>query len=135
VKEFVPDRYIVMVTKHGVIKKCELTEFDNPMSRGIIALGLDEGDELMPPADSTGRTSSSWVARRAWPSGSTSRSARHGRPARGVRAMELDEGDYLVGVEVVEEDGLILTISENGFGKRTLEEYRMTGRGARASST
>ena len=47
VKDFVADQYIVMVTKHGVIKKCELTEFDNPMSRGIIARALDEGDELI----------------------------------------------------------------------------------------
>ena len=47
VKEFVAGKFIVMVTKQGVIKKCELTEFDNPMSRGIIALGLDEGDELL----------------------------------------------------------------------------------------
>ena len=47
VKEFVPDQFIVMVTKQGVIKKCELTEFDNPMSRGIIAVSLDEGDELL----------------------------------------------------------------------------------------
>ena len=47
VKEFIPDKFIVMVTKKGVIKKCELTEFDNPLSRGIIAIGLDEGDELL----------------------------------------------------------------------------------------
>ncbi len=47
VKEFVPDQFIVMVTKLGVIKKCELTEFDNPMSRGIIAIGVDDGDELI----------------------------------------------------------------------------------------
>ena len=47
VKDFVAGQFIVMVTKHGVIKKCELTEFDNPMSRGIIALALDEGDELL----------------------------------------------------------------------------------------
>ena len=47
VKDFVPDQFIVMVTKQGVIKKCELTEFDNPMSRGIIAVSLDEGDELL----------------------------------------------------------------------------------------
>jgi DNA gyrase subunit A len=53
-----------------------------------------------------------------------------GRPARGVRAMDLAEGDYLVGVEVVEEEGLILSISEHGFGKRTpLNEYRLTSRG------
>src|SRR5947209_19171576 len=55
-----------------------------------------------------------------------------GRPARGVRGMELEEGDYLVGVEIVEEDGLILSISENGFGKRTpLKDYRLTARGAK----
>ncbi len=53
-----------------------------------------------------------------------------GRPARGVRGMELDEGDYLVGMEVVEKEGLILSISENGYGKRTpLEDYRLTARG------
>src|SRR5207244_11085356 len=53
-----------------------------------------------------------------------------GRPARGVRGMELEEGDYLVGVEIVEEEGLILSISENGFGKRTpLKDYRLTARG------
>src|SRR5207249_6279076 len=53
-----------------------------------------------------------------------------GRPARGVRGMELEEGDYLIGVEIVEEEGLILSISENGFGKRTpLKDYRLTARG------
>ena len=55
VKEFVAGKYIVMVTKHGVIKKCELTEFDNPMSRGIIALGLDDGDELLAARLTNGR--------------------------------------------------------------------------------
>src|SRR6202795_3643192 len=53
-----------------------------------------------------------------------------GRPARGVRGMELDEGDYLVGFVVVEKEGLILSISENGYGKRTpLMDYRLTARG------
>ena len=53
-----------------------------------------------------------------------------GRQARGVRAMDLDEGDYLIGLEVVEEKGLILSISENGYGKRTsLGDYRLTSRG------
>ena len=55
-----------------------------------------------------------------------------GRPARGVRAMTLAKGDYLVGVEIVHEDNLILSISENGFGKRTpVNEYRETARGAK----
>ena len=53
-----------------------------------------------------------------------------GRPARGVRGMDLEEGDYLVGAEVVEKEGLILSISENGYGKRTpLVDYRLTARG------
>jgi DNA gyrase subunit A len=53
-----------------------------------------------------------------------------GRQARGVRAMDLDDGDYLVGLEVIQEDGLILSISENGYGKRTpVRDYRLTGRG------
>jgi DNA gyrase subunit A len=55
-----------------------------------------------------------------------------GRPARGVRAMDLTEGDYIIGAEVVEKEGLILSISENGYGKRTeLEEYRLTARGGK----
>src|SRR6266513_1245963 len=55
VKDFTPDQFIVMVTKHGVIKKSELTEFDNPMARGIIAVGLDEGDELIAARLSNGK--------------------------------------------------------------------------------
>jgi DNA gyrase subunit A len=55
-----------------------------------------------------------------------------GRQARGVRAMSLDDDDYLIGMEVVEEEGLILSIAENGFGKRTpLKDYRLTGRGGK----
>jgi DNA gyrase subunit A len=131
VKEFVAGKYIVMVTKHGVIKKCELTEFDNPMSRGIIALGLDDGDELLAARLTNGDQyiflgSHEGMACRF----NESDVRAMGRPARGVRGMELEEGDYLVGAEVVDEEGLILSISENGFGKRTpLEDYRLTARG------
>ncbi|HUS05940.1 MAG TPA: DNA gyrase subunit A [Bryobacteraceae bacterium] len=133
VKEFSPGRYIVMVTKHGVIKKSELTEFDNPMSRGIIALSVDEGDELIAARLTNGDNymfigSYSGMAIRF----EETAVRPMGRQARGVRAMNLAEGDYVVGVEVVEEDGLILSISENGFGKRTpLKDYRLTNRGAK----
>jgi DNA gyrase subunit A len=131
VKEFVPGKYIVMVTKQGVIKKSELTEFDNIMARGIIALGLDEGDELLAARLTSGEDyiflgSHEGMACRFKESDVRAM----GRPARGVRGMELDEGDYLVGAEIVEKEGLILSISENGFGKRTpLEDYRLTARG------
>ncbi len=133
VREFVPERYIVMVTQHGVIKKCELTEFDNPMSRGIIAVNLDEGDELIAAQLTTGSNyiflgSHDGQAIRF----SESQVRPMGRPARGVRAMDLAEGDYLVGMVVVEKESLILSIAENGYGKRTpLEEYRLTARGGK----
>jgi DNA gyrase subunit A len=133
VREFASGQYIVMVTRHGVIKKSELTEFDNPLSRGIIAVGLDEGDELI-AARLTGGNNFIFLGSR---DGQAIRFAESqvrpmGRPARGVRAMDLAEGDYLVGMEVVKEDGLILSISEHGYGKRTpLRDYRLTARGGK----
>ena len=133
VREFVPDQFIVMATKHGVIKKCELTEFDNPMARGIIAVSLDEGDELIAARLTNGENyiflgSHDGQAIRF----AESQVRSMGRPARGVRAMALDAGDYLVGMESVEEEGLILSISENGFGKRTkLANYRLQSRGGK----
>ncbi|HEY6342202.1 MAG TPA: DNA gyrase subunit A [Bryobacteraceae bacterium] len=131
VREFVAGKYIVMATKQGVIKKCELTEFDNPMSRGIIAMGLDEGDELLAARLTTGEDYIFLASHEGMACRFFEEDVRAmGRPARGVRGMELEEGDYLVGAEVVGKEGLLLSISENGFGKRTpLEDYRLTARG------
>ena len=131
VKEFVPGKFIVMVTRHGVIKKCELTEFDNPLSRGIIALALDDGDELLGATITNGDNFIFLGSHRGMAIRFNEEEVRAmGRQARGVRAMDLEEGDYLVGLLVVEKEGLILSISENGYGKRTpLEDYRLTGRG------
>ncbi|MBZ5579617.1 MAG: DNA gyrase subunit A [Acidobacteriia bacterium] len=133
VKDFVPDQYIVMVTKHGVIKKSELTEFDNPMARGIIAVTLDEGDELIGAKITHGNNYIFLGSHEGQAIRFAESHVRHmGRQARGVRAMDLADGDYLVGMEVVEKDGLILSIAENGYGKRTeLEEYRLTARGGK----
>jgi DNA gyrase subunit A len=131
VKEFVAGKFIVMVTKQGVIKKCELTEFDHPLQRGIIALGIDEGDELLAARLTDGTDYIFLGSHEGMACRFKESDVRPmGRPARGVRGMELEEGDYLVGVEIVEKDGLILSISENGFGKRTpLVDYRLTARG------
>jgi DNA gyrase subunit A len=133
VKDFVPNQYIVMVTKQGVIKKCELTEFDNPMARGIIAVSLDEGDELLAARLTNGENYIFLGTREGKAIRFHESDVRAmGRPARGVRAMDLAEGDAIIGAEVVEKDGLILSISENGFGKRTpLEDYRLTARGGK----
>jgi DNA gyrase subunit A len=133
IKEFVPDKFIVMVTKFGVIKKCELTEFDNPLQRGIIAIGVDEGDELIAARITTGNEyiflgSHDGQAIRF----KEDQVRAMGRPARGVRGMDLAADDFIVGAEVVGEEGLILSISELGYGKRTnLTDYRLTNRGVK----
>jgi DNA gyrase subunit A len=152
VKTFLPvkdfdkeNQFIIMVTKHGVIKKCESSEFNNPMARGIIAVSLDDGDELIAArlVDGKGEAETAseiegeddtYIFMGTY-EGMAIRFKQTdvramGRPARGVRAMDLAEGDYLVGVEVVKKDALMLSISENGFGKRTpLKDYRLTSRG------
>ncbi len=133
VREFVQDQFIVMATRRGVIKKCQLSEFDNPMSRGIIAISLDEGDELIGAGLTRGDNyiflaSSQGKAIRF----SETEVRAMGRPARGVRAMTLTGGDCLIGMEIVEQEGLILSVSEKGYGKRTkLDSYRLTARGGK----
>jgi DNA gyrase subunit A len=133
VKDFVADQFIVMVTAHGVIKKSELTEFDNPMTRGIIAVTLDEGDELIAARITNGKNFIFLGSHRGQAIRFAESQVRAmGRQARGVRGMDLPADDYLVGMEVVEDDGLILSISEYGFGKRTpLKDYRLTSRGVK----
>ena len=131
VKEFTAGQFIVMVTRQGVIKKCELTEFDNPLARGIIAVALDEGDELLGAAVTTGDKFIFLGSREGMAIRFNEDEVRAmGRQARGVRAMDLEEGDTLIALEVIDEGGLMLSISENGFGKRTpSKDYRLTGRG------
>ncbi|MDP9054904.1 MAG: DNA gyrase subunit A [Acidobacteriota bacterium] len=133
VHKFVADQYIVMVTKFGVIKKSELTEFDNPLQRGIIAIGVDDGDELIAARLSSGKDYIFLGSH----DGQAIRFAEDkvrpmGRPARGVRGMDLAAEDFIVGAEVIGEQALILSISDNGYGKRTeLTDYRLTNRGVK----
>ncbi len=133
VKDFPADKFIVMVTKFGVIKKSQLTEFDNPMARGIIAIGVDEGDELIAARLTSG---SEYIFLGSHDGQAIRFAESHvramGRPARGVRGMDLAAGDFIVGAETVGENGLILSIAEQGFGKRTkLTDYRLTNRGGK----
>jgi DNA gyrase subunit A len=134
VKEFTEDRFIVMATKLGVIKKCQLTEFDNPLSRGIIAIGLKtEEDELISAKISTGNELVFIATRDGMAIKFPESDVRAmGRPAAGVNSMRLDEDDAIVGMEVVNEDSLILSIAENGMGKRTqAAAYRLQSRAGR----
>ncbi len=131
--KFEPGQFITMVTRLGVIKKSDLSEFDHPLARGIIAIGIDDGDELIAARLTTG---SDFIFLGSH-DGQAIRFAESavramGRPARGVRGMDLAAGDFIVGSEVVGEQGLILSISENGYGKRTkLTDYRLTNRGVK----
>ncbi len=133
VSDFSEEKYAVMVTRQGVIKKCRLSEFDNPMARGIIAITLDEDDELIAVGETTGDQSVFLGTHDGKAIRFPESDVRPmGRQARGVRAMSLAAKDYLVGMEAVTEDGWILTVTEGGFGKRTeLEQYRVQSRGGK----
>ncbi len=133
VHKFEKDQFIVMVTKLGVIKKSELTEFDNPLQRGIIAIGVDDGDELIAARLTSGKDYIFLGSHDGQAIRFTEDKVRPmGRPARGVRGMDLAAGDFIVGAEVIGEEGLILSISDNGYGKRTkIPDYRLTNRGVK----
>jgi DNA gyrase subunit A len=131
VKAFDEDRYVVMTTRAGIIKKCSLSVFQRPMSRGIIALGLDQGDELI-SAELCEKEEEIFIATLhgkgiRFPHDEV---RAMGRPARGVRGVKLLKNDEVIGMVCVPKDHLILTVTENGYGKRTkLDEYRLTRRG------
>jgi DNA gyrase subunit A len=155
-------RYIFFATRNGTVKKTPLKDFCNVMSRGIIAIGIDKGDELV----GTTLTDGSQIIFLASHDGQAIRFDEAdvrdmGRPAYGVRGMKLDEKDYIVGMATTPKDlkkaeaelekakaaagvpeatatdatipikgSLILSITENGYGKRTpADEYRLQGRG------
>jgi DNA gyrase subunit A len=155
-------RYIFFATRNGTVKKTELKDFSNVMSRGIIAIGIDQGDELV----GTTLTDGSQIIFLASHDGQAIRFDEAGvrpmgRPAYGVRGMALDKGDYIVGMATTPKDpkkaeaevekakaeagvpeatatdatipvkgSLILSVTENGYGKRTpADEYRLQGRG------
>ncbi len=133
VSDFSPDKFIVMATLRGVVKKCQLDVFKHPMSRGIIAIHLDEGDELISARISSGEDYIFIATHEGKAIRFLETDVRPmGRPARGVRGIKLDEGDYVIGMEVMKENDLVLSVSELGYGKRTpLRLYRLTGRGGK----
>ncbi len=135
VKEFRNDRYVVMATRQGVIKKTELSAYGNPRPGGIIALTLDEGDKLIGVALTDGQRQILLGTREGIVIRFKEEDARPiGRTAHGVRGITLDEGNYVIGMETITPDSTasILTVTERGYGKRTLvSEYRIQGRAGR----
>jgi DNA gyrase subunit A len=135
VKEYREDRYVVMATKRGVIKKTELSAYSNPRQGGIIALGLEEGDKLIAVHVTDGRREILLGTKQ----GITIRFKEDGvrpmgRTAYGVKGITLEEGNEVIGMETITPDSTtaILTVTEGGYGKRTpVTEYRVQGRGGK----
>jgi DNA gyrase subunit A len=134
VQEFPPEegaRFIVMGTRKGTIKKTDLKAFSNPRAAGIIAIHVDDDDELIAVAETDGKKDLVIGTRNGMAIRFSEDDARPmGRSAFGVRGIQLRDGDKVVAMEVVSDGSTLLTVCENGFGKRTdVSEYRRQTRG------
>ncbi|BDE05011.1 DNA gyrase subunit A [Vulcanimicrobium alpinum] len=134
VSRFDTDEYLVMVTRHGVIKKTKLDEFENVRRNGLIAIGLDDGDELLAVDLSRGDRDIILATHDGMAVHFNETDVRPmGRPARGVKAMTLAAGDEIVAMDVVEDDRReVLIVTSQAYGKRTpIDDYRHTSRGGK----
>jgi DNA gyrase subunit A len=134
VRNFDTEEYLVMVTKKGVIKKTKLDEFANVRRNGLIAIGLDDDDELLGVALSTGERDIILATHDGMAVHFNEKGVRPmGRPARGVRAITLAPGDTVVAMDVVVDDRReVLIVTSQAFGKRTdIDQYRHTSRGGK----
>ena len=133
IRRFEIDRYLIMATKFGVVKKTSLQAYGNPRQAGIIALNLDDGDELIRVGVTQGDQDILLGTRKGMAIRFNEADARAiGRTARGVKGLRLAKDDEVVGMEVLSPDSTILTVTESGYGKRTVEsEYRSQSRGGK----
>lgn len=137
VRHFEEGKFVTSITRNGIIKKTDLMAYANPRANGIIALGIEEGDELVKVALTDGSnhvlvTTANGMAIRFH----ESEVRPMGRSATGVKAITLDPGDVVVGADIVAPGAAVLTVTENGYGKRTPEsEYRVQGRGGKGLIT
>jgi DNA gyrase subunit A len=123
IREFVEGPSLVMATRRGVVKKTDIMNFQRPRSGGLIALSLDEGDELVGAALAEAHQEILIETRLGKVIRFPSAEVRDmGRAARGVRGIGVAPDDAVVGMEVLQEGGTILTVTERGFGKRTSPE-------------
>ncbi len=133
IKGFEDGRYIVMATKNGLVKKTRLSAYSRPRATGIAALKIKEGDELIGARVTNGEqdiflSSKTGKAIRFHENGLRSM----GRVAAGNTGIRLKDGDQVVSIEILNEGATILTITENGYGKRTpTKEYRVQKRGGK----
>ena len=133
IRDFAEGKSIVMVTKKGIVKKTELAAFSNPRTGGIIAMSVDEGDDLIDVQLTLGNQELFMGTRKGMAIRFKEEDVRDmGRAARGVIGIRMDEDDVVVGVEIPTEGNSVVTVSEKGFGKRTsVSEYRLQSRGGK----
>lgn len=140
VKEFVDDKFIMMATRNGVVKKTNMMEYSHPRVGGIIAVNLDEGDKLITVALTDGKQDVLLASANGKAIRFKEEDVRTvGRVSRGVRGMTLEDEDVVIGMEILNEnftDSTIFTVTENGYGKRTeISEYRSQSRGGKGVIT
>jgi DNA gyrase subunit A len=131
VQAFDEDKFIVMGTRSGMVKKTQLSAFQYPRAGGIIAMGVEDGDAVIDVQLTDGSAEMFLGTRDGMAIRFQENGVRPtGRGAYGVKGISLREGDAVVAMEVVRPGGTLLTVSENGYGKRTeLDEYRVQSRG------
>ena len=137
VRSFEEGKYITMATKNGIVKKTDLMAYSHPRVGGIIAINLDDGDKLVSVRLTDGNKDIFLGTREGQAIRFEEMQARPiGRTSRGVKGITLSKGDEVVGMEIVGEASTILTVTENGFGKRTSStEYRGQSRGGKGVIT
>ncbi|MBU4320427.1 MAG: DNA gyrase subunit A, partial [Nitrospinae bacterium] len=125
--------FLVMFTKNGTVKKTALEEYSNPRGKGIIAVTIEEGDELIAVKKTDGKSDLIIGTKNGLSIRFNEEDVREmGRTAKGVIGIRLAKGDEVVSSEVAEERTALLTVTERGLGKRTkIEEYRVQGRGGK----
>lgn len=133
VDEYPEDRYLMMVTKKGTVKRTKLSEFEYQRKGGKIAISLDEDDELVYVRKTDGNDNVIIATRNGNAVRFEESDARvMGRTARGVRGIRLAEGDYVIGVALVKENSTLLTVTANGFGKRSkFDDFATRNRGGK----
>ncbi len=130
---FDADKYLVMVTRNGIIKRTRLSAFDTARKAGLIAINLDEGDALSWVRITTGEDQLLVATKKGMAIRFKETDAREiSRTARGVKVMALKEGDCIVGMSVLREGGLVLTVTETGYGRLSdPDNYRIQHRGGK----
>jgi DNA gyrase subunit A len=139
VKGFTEGRFIITATKNGTVKKTDLLAYSHPRQGGIIALTIDDGDSLIAARLTDGSMDILLASRNGKSIRFAEAGARPmGRTSRGVRGMRLDDGDEIIGMEVVTDAtaATLVSVTETGYGKRTsLGEYRVQSRGGKGIIT